>query len=90
MKKTERKPRNRKPTPYDALAIETERAWAHQNSVVIHRHIRVLRCEAEETEKSIIDLQATLEGMREKRRRIEARLRGLTAVVARAGTARRR
>jgi len=71
-----------RPTKLDRLAEATSRDWAHANSAVITSRVRVLQFEAEETDKSIVALGATLVNLRERRAKIEAVLTGLGQVLA--------
>jgi predicted nucleic acid-binding Zn-ribbon protein len=56
--------------------------YRHANTTVINSRRRVLEFEAEEVEKSIFALSASLGTMRERRAKISAQLAGLEAVVA--------
>lgn len=73
--------RIKKPTRLDHLASSVARDWAHQNSVVVHSRMRVLQFEGEEVDKSIVALAAALATAKERRKKIDAMLRGLAAVV---------
>ncbi len=75
--------RARKPSKGDVIAMSVASDYAHANSTVIHSRIRVLHFEAEETDKSIIAMLATLAQMKERRARLAATIAGLHAVIAR-------
>ena len=68
-------------TTLTALTEEVARDWAHQNSAVIHSKVRVLRCEADETDKSIVALQGALQAAKDRRKKVEATLAGLAVVL---------
>lgn len=78
--KTEPKPKAF--TPLEMLALETAHQFAHQNSAVVMSKMRMLRCEAEETDKSITALDAALRDKKELRKRVEAQLTALSVVLA--------
>jgi hypothetical protein len=70
-------------TKSDRLSEAVARDWAHANSAVINSRVRVLQFEAEEVDKSLAALQATVLQVRERRAAIEATLTGLGQVLAR-------
>lgn len=77
MKKT----RTVRPGKLDHLTASVAQDYAHHNSVTIHSRRRVLQFEAEETDKNIVALAAALVSLRERRAKLEAMLKGLTAVI---------
>ena len=77
--KTQDKPR--KPTYLERLAESAAQDFAHANSAVIASRRRVLQFEAEEADKSIVALQATLATMKERRAKLTAIIAGLSLVI---------
>ena len=73
--------KQKRPSKHDHLAASIAQDWAHQNSVVIHSRVRVLRFEAEEVDKSIVALAAALANAKERRAKLEAMLNGLASVI---------
>lgn len=74
-------PRERKPTKLEALTESTAQQFAHQNSYTIHGRVRVLECEAEETDKSIAAMTNAINTLKARRVEIAARLDGLAQVL---------
>lgn len=89
MKKTRRNitrkplpPKTRKPTPLEALTTSAAQSYAHVHSATINSRRRVLEFEGSETDQAIIALSAALANKRNRRKEIDAELRGLEAVVS--------
>lgn len=71
----------KKPTRLEALSLSVAQNWAHANSATINSHRRVLQCEAEEADKSIVALTAAATNLRTRRQQIDAILAGLSTVM---------
>lgn len=82
MKKPVAKMRTPRPSKFDQIAEAISRDYAHQNSLVVQSRVRVLRCELDEIDLSVNNLTAALANARDRRAKVEAQIRGLTAVVA--------
>lgn len=79
-RKTRRKP-TRRVTKFDALAASAAQSFAHQHTVTVNSRRRVLEFEGSETDRAIIALSSALANKRNRRKEIDAMLRGLEAVV---------
>jgi len=73
----------KRPTKYDVLANSIAQVYAHANTSVIASKRRVLEFEAEEVDKSIVALTATLTDAKERRNKLWAQITGLSAVINR-------
>lgn len=72
----------RRPTKLEELAKAVEQDYAHQNTIVINGRRRVLQCEAEEADKSIVAMTAAMANLKERRAKLQAMIAGLGAIVA--------
>lgn len=71
----------KRPSKHDKLGASIAQDFAHANTAVIGSRRRVLQFEAEEADKSIVSLQASLASMKERRAKIAAMIAGLSAVI---------
>ena len=73
--------RNKRPTKLDVLAESVAQDYAHQHTTTINSRRRVLEFEGSEVDGAITALTAALANKRNRRREIDAALRGLAIVV---------
>lgn len=71
----------KRPSKHDRLSASVAQDYAHSNSMHIFSRRRVLQFEAEEADKSIVALQASLVSMKERRAKLAAMIAGLSAVI---------
>ena len=74
-------PKVKKLTKLEALTISVAQDYAHQHTATIQSKRRMLQCEAQEIDASIVALQATLMRQRERRAKVAATIDGLTSVI---------
>jgi hypothetical protein len=67
----------------DRVAEASSRNYAHHSSAEVYARIRVLQAELDEVTSTINAATATLVNHRERRAKLDAEIRGLTAVVER-------
>lgn len=65
----------------DAIAESAAQMYAHQHTVTVNSRRRVLEFEANEVERAIVALSASLSNQKRRRNQIVAMLRGLASVV---------
>lgn len=65
----------------ESLSTRVAQDYAHQNSAVIASRMRVLQCEAEETDQGIYRMMSALATLKQRRAVIEATLRGMASVI---------
>ena len=78
-KRASTKPRVSK---YERAAISCVHTYLHQNSAAINSRIKVLEVEHEEAEIAINAMTTALANLRDKRARLDAEIKGLSAVLA--------
>jgi hypothetical protein len=67
----------------DKLALSVAQDFAHANSATINSRRRVLQFEAEEIDKSLVALAATVTNLKARRAKIASMLAGLAEVIGR-------
>lgn len=78
-----RAPRPKRPSRLDVIIETTVQSYTHDSTEDVTRRRQVLVCEAEAVNDEIASLQQRLAQARADRQEIDARLIGLTAVIAR-------
>lgn len=73
----------KKSTPIDELVAASEQQWLHADSRVIVRQRDVLQYELQAIEEHANALRASLAEVTARRRRVEARVQGMTRALAR-------
>lgn len=73
--------KQKRPTKFDALATSIAQSYAHEHTITINSRRRVLEFEGSEVDRAVVALASALANKRNRRREIDATLRGLALVV---------